>query len=293
MTDTVAIIAPGEMGSAIGRRLRERGARVVTSLAGRSAASVARAKAAGFEPLASDGEMVAQAGIILSVVPPGEALALAKRLEPALAGAAHRPLYVDCNAVSPDTAARIGAVLANTLCRYVDGGIIGAPPKAGYNGPKIYLSGEAARDAARLGQYGLVMPVLDGPVGAASALKLSYAGITKGVTALGTAMVLGATHGGAADALHAELADSQPHLLAFLTRQIPGMFPKAYRWVAEMEEIAHFLDADAPAKDIYLAIARLYERMAALQAEHGDASGELAELKAFCGKAAEAARKRA
>jgi putative dehydrogenase len=292
MTETVAIIAQGEMGSAVGRRLRECGARVVTSLAGRSEASVARAKAAGFEPLASDDEMVAQAGIILSIVPPGAALGLAKRLEPALAGAAHRPLYVDCNAVSPETAKRIGAVLANTLCRYVDGGIIGGPPKANYNGPKIYVSGEAATEAARLTQYGLIMPVLDGPVGAASGLKMSYAGLTKGFVALGTAMVLGATRNGAADALHAELADSQPHMLGFLSRQIPSMFPKAYRWVAEMEEIAHFLEAVAPAKDIYRAIGRLYERMAALQ-EQGGADGELAELQAFCSKAAETVRKRA
>jgi putative dehydrogenase len=81
-------------------------------------------------------------------------------------------------------------------------------------------------------------------------------------------------------------------MLGFLSRQIPSMFPKAYRWVAEMEEIAHFLEADAPAKDIYRAIGRLYERMAALQ-EQGGADGELAELQAFCSKAAETVRKRA
>src|SRR5688572_5921041 len=134
MTETVAIIAPGEMGSAVGRRLRERGARVITSLAGRSAASVARAQAAGFEPVASDAAMAAQAGIILSIVPPGDAVALAERLKPALAQATRRPIYVDCNAVSPDTAERIGAVLAGTPARYVDGGIIGGPPRAGYAG---------------------------------------------------------------------------------------------------------------------------------------------------------------
>src|SRR5688572_19980199 len=118
MTVTVAVIAPGEMGSGVGRRLRERGARVITSLAGRSEASVARAKAAGFEPMPSDDAMVAEAAVILSIVPPGDAVALAKRLEPALVGAGHRPIYVDCNAVSPETAQRIGAVLANTQARY-------------------------------------------------------------------------------------------------------------------------------------------------------------------------------
>jgi hypothetical protein len=91
---------------------------------------------------------------------------------------------------------------------------------------------------------------------------MCYAGITKGLTALGTAMILAASRDGAAEALRRELELSQPHLLTFLTRSVPGMFPKAYRWVAEMEEIADFADADPAAEAIYAGAARLFEEMA-------------------------------
>ena len=86
----------------------------------------------------------------------------------------------------------------------------------------------------RLNGFGLDTRLVDGPAGAASALKMSYAGLTKGFTALGAAMMLGAERAGCAEALRAELAESQPHFLAWLSRQVPRMYPKAYRWVAEM-----------------------------------------------------------
>src|SRR6476661_5182719 len=79
MGETIAVIAMGEMGSGVARRLHERGATVITSLAGRSAASGARAQKAGAIPVATDDELAAQADFILSIVPPGDAVALAER----------------------------------------------------------------------------------------------------------------------------------------------------------------------------------------------------------------------
>src|SRR5690348_2590386 len=128
MPDTVAVIAMGEMGSGVARRLHERGATVLTSLSGRSAASAARAQKAGAVPVATDDALVAQADFILSIVPPGDAVALAQRLAPAIRKAGRKVVYVDCNAVSPQTAERIGGVLKDTPCIYVDAGIIGPPP---------------------------------------------------------------------------------------------------------------------------------------------------------------------
>jgi len=290
MADTIAVIAMGEMGSATARRLRERGATVLTSLAGRSAASAARAEKAGALPVASDDELVAQADFILSIVPPGDAVALAERLAPALGRAARKPVFVDCNAVSPQTADRIGAALEGTGCGYVDAGIIGPPPSA--TGRTIfYASGEGAKEFDRLSAYGLTIRVMDGPVGAASAMKLSYAGITKGCTAIGSAMMLGATRGGTADALLQELSESQPMLLNWMRGFVTRMPPKAYRWVAEMEEIAQFQEGDPGAREMYLGIAKFYQQIAAaLEApKPGDA---IAQLNAFCAEP-EAKRKTA
>jgi putative dehydrogenase len=282
MPQTVAIIAPGEMGAATGRRLREHGALILTMLAGRSAASAARAERAGFAVVDDAAALAAQSSILLSIVPPGAALGLAERLAPALAAAPLKPLYVDCNAVSPATAQRIAAVIAGTGCRFVDAGIIGPPP-AGNARTVFYAAGEAAPDLLPLTALGLDLRLLEGPVGAASALKMSYAGLTKGIAALGSAIALGAESAGTTAALLRELGESQPHLLPYLAR-LPGMFPKAYRWVAEMEEIGGFLSGHPPAEALYRAMARLYEHLAAGAGAPG--SGDLAAIAAVARKAA-------
>jgi putative dehydrogenase len=279
MALVVAVIAPGMMGSAVGKRLSEAGAEVRTSLTGRSAASAARAAAAGMSD-ASD-ERIAEADIILSIVPPGEALALAARLVPALVKAKSKPTYVDCNAVSPDTVLRIERVVRETGASFVDGGIIGPPPDPDSQKTRIYLSGPDAEKVTVLQRHGLSTPVQPGPVGAASAMKMSYAGITKGFTALGAAMMLAATRAGTADALIAEMTVSQPALLKWLTTQMPRMHSKAYRWVAEMEEIAAFVDQDPAAADFFHAAAQLYTRLAADFAGPGV---EVRSLDAFCNK---------
>ncbi len=260
MTPTVAIIAPGNMGSGVGRRLTENKVKVLTSLAGRSEESAKRARAAGMTAVAD--AQLTESDFLLSIVPPGDALALAKRLAPVLTAANKKPVYVECNAVSPRTMLAIAEVVGATGCPFVGAGIIGPPPKPGSNNTKIYAAGPHAADFAKLNDYGLIVRVLDGPLTAASALKMSYAGITKGFQALGAAMMLAATRGGSAEALKAELADSQPALLGYLTQQIPRMYSKAYRWVAEMEEISAFVGKDHPEHAMLTAAARLYERIA-------------------------------
>ena len=261
MTLLVAVVAPGAMGSAIAARIVAHGATVLTSLDGRSAATEARASAAGMRP-ASDAELAAS-DLVLSIVPPNQAVPLARRLAPALREAGRQPFYIDLNAIAPDTARSVGSALTGTGARYVDGSIIGGPPKADEPGPTLYLSGECGEAAAALGGLGLTVRTLDGGIGAASALKMTYAGLTKGLTALATAMILAARREGAAPALAAELASSQPELLARFRRAIPDMLPKAYRWAPEMEEIAAFLGPADPASGIYTAVAALYEKVAA------------------------------
>jgi len=276
MQPIVAVIAPGMMGSGVGKRLVENGIEVRTSLAGRSDATLARAKDAGM--VGASDEQIVGSDIILSIVPPGDALSLAERLAPALRAAAKKPVYADCNALDPATVLRIARVVQETGAPFVDGGIVGGPPRSGYS-PKIYLSGEAAPHVAELTKYGLEMPIQPGPIGAASAMKMSYAGITKGFTALGAAMMLAASRAGTAEDLKAELSSSQPALFGWLTRQVPNMYSKAYRWVAEMEEIAQFVGEDPAARKFYEGAAQLYERIAA--DFEGDRT-ETAALDAFC-----------
>ena len=260
MTPVVAVIAPGMMGAAVGKRLVDNGVKVLTSLKGRSAETATRAKAAGMA--AAGDEEIAASDFILSILPPGDAIALAERFQPALKASNAKPVYVDCNAINPKTVDRVAAVIAPTDCPFVDSGIIGSPPKPGDAGPRFYASGPAAPRFAALRQYGLDVRVLDGAISAASALKMSYAGITKGTQAIGAAMMLAATRAGSADALFAELSSSQKEMFAWFKRGLALMPPKAYRWIAEMHEIAGFVGDDPAAKDLYEGAAHFYERIA-------------------------------
>jgi 3-hydroxyisobutyrate dehydrogenase-like beta-hydroxyacid dehydrogenase len=280
MTVVVAIIAPGAMGAAVGQRLAASGLKVLTSLAGRSHETAARAKAAGMT--AATDEEIAAAEFILSILPPGDALALATRFAPALQASNSKPVYVDCNAVNPKTVERVAAALAPTGCAFVDAGIIGSPPKPGDTGPRFYASGPAAAQFARLRDYGLDVRVLGGSLSAASALKMSYAGITKGTQAIGAAMMLAAMRAGSADDLFAELESSQKQLFPWLKRSLAQMPPKAYRWVAEMQEIAGFVGDDPGARDLYQGAAEFYERFAQ-DFENGEQK-EAAALEKFLAK---------
>ncbi|MGE0802797.1 MAG: DUF1932 domain-containing protein [Lautropia sp.] len=266
---TIAVIAPGAMGSAVARRLTAHGATVLTSLAGRSAATIARARDAGMQD--ADDERLAGADVILSIVPPAQAETLAHRLAGPLTRAARKPVFADCNAVNVETVRRIAAIVAPTGCPFVDGAIIGPPPGAGSE-PCLYLSGAAAGRLALLGELGLGVRTLEATVGAASALKMVYAGINKGITLLVAAMVLNADRAGVAAALRDEMTRSQSELLRRVGRSIPDMYPKAWRWAPEMEEIAAFVGDDAATGRIYEALAAFCRRMAA------DEAGERAEI---------------
>ena len=255
---TISVVAAGAMGAAIGARLVANGARVSTTLDGRSRATAKRAAEAGMKH-ATDREL-ADADIFLSIVPPDHAEPLARRIARVLKGRALT--YVDLNAISPATTRRIGGIIDASGARFVDGGIVGGPPGAAGAGPMLYLSGDADEVAVLLAEFGLRTKALEGGVGTASALKLSYAGITKGTTALGAAMLLAAARAGVADALVAELGDSQRELLARLRKAIPDMLPKARRWSPEMQEIAAFIGAERAEAGVYDGLADFYRALA-------------------------------
>ena len=263
MAPIIVVIAAGEMGAAIGQRLRLRGATVRTSLKGRSGATIARAKAAGLIAVEDDAKLVEGAEFVLSVMPPGEAKNLATRLAPVLSAQPRKPLFADCNAVAPQTVREIASVVAPTGCVFADIGIVGGPPpKEGDASPRLYVSGDGARRALALKDFGLDLRLVEGGVGEASAVKMGYACMTKGSQAIGAAMMLGAMRNRVAPAVKEALGDSLPELLGYSSRQMPRMFPKAYRWVAEMEEIAKFLAPDPGASQMLAGAAKLYQQIA-------------------------------
>lgn len=273
---TVALIAPGGMGAPLGQVLVANGLEVRTSLEGRSAATAERASAAGLT--IKEGADLLDVDIILSVVPPSQALLLASSTAQNLRGmSGNLPIYVDCNAVNPKTAQQISDVFEGTGCQFVDGGIIGGPPRTDYV-PTLFVSGKTAGDVAVLNNYGFDVSVLDAPIGAASALKMSYAGITKGLIAVASAMILAAERNGAGEALQKELLKSQSQLFTRFSRSIPDMFSKARRWAPEMDQIAGFVAHEGAVgvaeADVYKGIEAFYERMA----DNGESDGSEIEI---------------
>ena len=262
-----ALVATGEMGSALARALVAGGHAVLTSTAGRSARTAQRAAAAGAVATTSMTATVDGADVFLSVLPPDRALALAEAVAAALTETGRSLLYADCNAVSPATATRVEEIVVAAGARYVDVGIIGMPSK-----PVLYASGEHAAELAEVATGCLDVRDIGGPNGRASALKMCYAAFTKGTVALATELLVAAERLGVIGELRAELGASAPDLLAIAARSVPRMPPKAYRWIGEMEEIAATFESVGLTPRMLLGAADLYRLVEAAGAPAG---GEL------------------
>ncbi|WP_158782944.1 NAD(P)-dependent oxidoreductase [Pantoea sp. BAV 3049] len=266
---TIAIVAPGAMGSALAGVLNYHHLEVLTLLDGRSFASAERAKKAGMMPVSA--EELMQAEVLLSVVPPAFAISLAEQLAPALSAAAHKPLYVDCNAISEQTVDQVKTLITATGAGFVDGAIIGLPPASPQGSvPRLWFAGEQASQLKELENFGLQVSIMQAETGAASALKMSYAGINKGITLMCALMLINASRVGAADALLQQMEESQPALLARLRKSIPDMYSKAWRWAPEMEEIASLNAGELSGEALYQALATFCRQMAEDQQRDGD-----------------------
>jgi len=254
------------MGHAVGRALGEVGHRVITSLEGRSQRTRTLAESAGIADVGGLDEVVRRADLILSILVPSQAEAFAALAAAAIKRAGpSRPFhgdigFADCNAVSPATSLRMERVITQAGGRYIDASIIGPPPGRG-DAPRFYVSGPHAGAMQALDGAGIVVRDLGPETGAASAIKMCYAGFTKGTSALSVGVLALAQRLGVADELDKEMSESQAAALEGMRKHIPGLPVKARRWVGEMEEIAAtFASAGLPA-GFHEAAAAIYELM--------------------------------
>ncbi|KAG1728811.1 6-phosphogluconate dehydrogenase C-terminal domain-like protein [Suillus occidentalis] len=274
----IAIVSAGAMGSAVAKRLVRGGCTVYTNLDGRSPAAHQRALDAGMinVPLPT---LLSRSTWILSIVPPGEALTFAQKIRSALGAlsssgsnantSALPRAFVDCNAVNPEMVKRIGGLFRETPMGFIDAGIVGTPPRDGWD-PTFYACSESGseellEDFAVLAQYGLKVSLLKGAgagIGDASSLKLCESMMKKGSIGLFMTMMLTAHRSSpaTADALMKELSISQPALMGRLIHTVPEGIPKAYRFVAEMEGLAEFVGGGEA--DIFKGFAKVFERVA-------------------------------
>lgn len=235
---TVAIMGAGDMGHAVGKALGESGFDVITCLAGRGEHTRELAGIAGMRDTGSLESMVSEADIVLSIMPPAAAEGFGGEIAAAIKSSGSMPMFVECNAISPDTTRRIEAVITGVGAPYTDAGIIGSAPGRPGSPPRFYASGPDLGPISELDGRGIkVMPV-GAEIGRATAIKMCYAGLTKGTTTLLTAVATAAESLGITAELGAELASSQSAAYEGMKRAVPRLPLDAGRWIGEMEEIA-------------------------------------------------------
>ncbi|KAG1898902.1 6-phosphogluconate dehydrogenase C-terminal domain-like protein [Suillus fuscotomentosus] len=268
----ITVISAGAMGSAIAKRLVQSGCTVYTNLDNRSPAAHQRALDAGMINLPFE-TLLSKSNFILSIVPPGEAFAFAQKIRNTLGAHSGSALplraFVDCNAVNPETVKRIGGLFSGTPVGFIDAGIVGTPPREGWD-PTFYACSEPGtqdvlEEFAALSQYGLKVSLLKGEgagIGDASSLKLCESMMKKGSIGLFMTMMLTAHRSSpaTANALMKELSISQPALMSRLIQTVPEGIPKAYRFVAEMEGLAEFVGGGEA--DVFMGFARVFEKVA-------------------------------
>lgn len=233
---TVGIISAGDMGAAIGNTLAHGGLDIITPLDGRSDLTRTRATESGMRDVGTVEALVRQADLVLSVLVPSEAEAIADSVIAAMTATGKHPPFVECNAIAPQTVARIAERIAAAGATFIDTGIIGTPPKPDGHSTRFHCSGPDTSAAEALAEHGLDVRVVGPNIGQASGLKMVYAATTKGTYALWTELLVAARALDLDDALKAELGESV--IAKKMYSDIPDTPRRARRWVGEMEEIA-------------------------------------------------------
>ena len=211
------------------------------------------------EDVGSDAVLMEEADMLLSILVPARAIELAERIAATAKTCDADLLYVDANALAPQTTQQIGRIVAEAGLGFADAGIVGPPPRTGSEDTRIYVSGPQTEMLTQLRAFGLDIRVVGDGIGEASAVKMCYAALNKGLIALATQISVAAKVLGVEETLWEEFAASQSALAPRMQRQLPNMVPKAYRWVGEMEEIAKTFENCGLSPKIFLGAAETFD----------------------------------
>lgn len=282
MPKTIGILSPGDMGHTVGDVLRQNGLRVITCLESRSQRTRDLAQKAGIVDVPTYPQLVSEADLILSIMVPAQAMNAAELVADALQQTDTTITYADCNAIAPQTVRKLGDVITSAGGVFADASIIGPPPRRP-GATRFYASGPQLDAFTELNDYGLDVRTLGDEIGLASAIKMCYASLTKGLTALCTELLTAAKVLGVSDALAEEFKLSQAALYERMERGLPSMPPKAKRWIGEMEEISDTFAHVGLTPNILTGAADMYRlvsetHLADLSPEARDQFPTLAEL---------------
>ncbi len=259
--EKVGLMTPGDMGQAVAMQIKANGFTVCTALEKRSDRSRALAKEAGLTDVGTIARLVAECDVVLSVMNPGAAVDFARDAAEGLRACGRKTLIVDCNAIAPPTAHEIAGMIEKAGGRFLDGSIIGPPPR-GSAKTNLYVSGPGAADLTQIAGPQLAVPVVSERIGDASAIKMCYGALNKGTQALWLEVLIAAQQLGVDELLEKQLRASRGDLYDWVLSQLPIMPPKAYRWVPEMLEISKTLGAAGITPKVFQGTAEIYQFVA-------------------------------
>ena len=257
----IGVTSPGDMGQAVALRLKATGREVYVALDGRSARTAELGRAPGLTDCGTIEAMVKTCDAVFSVLDPGAAVDNARAVAAAMRAAKKPLVYVDCNAIAPQTSREIETLIREAGGAFVDAGIIGPPPR-GKAKTKLYVSGPEAALLSEIVDEQLIVRVVGERAGDASAVKMCYASFTKGTMAVGMELLIAARKLGVEQALDKELRESNADMYESVIGRCSSMPPKAYRWVPEMREIAKTYEGIGMTPRIFLGAADMYEFIA-------------------------------
>ena len=255
--ETVAILSPGDMGHAVGQLLREHELRVVTCLTGRSGRTRTLSGQAGIIDVPNFEQMIEQSDVVLSITVSESAPVLAGSVADAVRATGTDLLFAECNAIAPQVAREIEPVITDSGARFVDASIIGGPPRNG-SSPRFYTSGPRASELEQLRDFGLDVRNIGPDTGQASGIKMCYAAMTKGSSALYAQLLMAAELMGLSGHLKAEFQDGQGAVYQRMERGLPGIPAKSRRWVSEMEEIQDTFSGLGMTPHLFQGVADMY-----------------------------------
>jgi len=256
---TVGILHPGMMGISVAASFIQAGNEVLWASDDRSIESKNRAKSLdSFEDTGWLNGLVNRSKLIISVVPPHAA----KDVAFDVSSLGFSGIYIDANAISPNTAQQVADEIESSGATYIDGGIIG-PPAETSGSTRLYLSGDEAIFAAgKLNGGPLeVIPLSGNNLMSASTLKMAYAGWTKGTNALLIGLITLAQQHGVLTQLFEEWDKSQPALRQKVD-SLSSSVSKAWRFSGEMEEIADTFEQAHLPDGFHRAAADIYRNLA-------------------------------
>lgn len=262
LNNSIGITSPGDMGQGVAMCIKALGFNVCMASDGRSPRTRGLGEKAGLTDLHSLDNLVKECDMVLSVLDPGAAVTNAKAVAAACKATSRKIVFVECNAVAPQTMTEITGIMETVGCTVIDAGIIGPPPR-GTAKQRFYVSGPHAQLMNRIHSPQINVRIAGEKIGDASAVKMCYAALTKGSIALGTELLVAAEKLGVGKVLEAEFKGSQAELYESVLSRSAGMPFKAYRWVPEMNEIAKTFEGAGMTPRMFQGASDLYAQVAA------------------------------